>query len=58
MITKRVISLFTFGIFLILVGAISKLFNWSQSNLIMAIGLVFEISAGLLFILKKLKKNE
>lgn len=56
MITKRVVSLFTFGIFLILVGAVSKLFNWSQSNLIMAIGLVFEISAALLFILKKLKK--
>lgn len=55
MITKKVISLFTFGIFLILVGAISKLFNWSQSNLIMAIGLVFEILAALLFIWKKIK---
>ncbi|WP_372792638.1 gliding motility protein GldL [Lutibacter sp.] len=56
MITKKVISLFTFGVFLILVGAISKLFNWSQSNLIMAIGLVFEILAALLFIWKKLKQ--
>ncbi|WP_299526941.1 gliding motility protein GldL [uncultured Lutibacter sp.] len=56
MITKKVISLFTFGVFLILAGAISKFFNWSQSNLIMAIGLVFEILAALLFIWKKLKK--
>lgn len=56
MISKKIISIFTFGIFLILVGAISKLFNWSQSNLIMAIGLLFEIFAALLFIWKKLRK--
>jgi hypothetical protein len=56
MISKKVISLFTFGVFLILVGAISKLFNWPQSNLVMAIGLVFEILAMLLFIWNKLKK--
>ena len=57
MISKKIISIFTFGIFLILVGAISKLFNWSQSNLIMAIGLLFEIFAALLFIWKKLKNK-
>lgn len=56
MITKKVISLFTFGIFLILAGAISKLFGWSQSNLVMAIGLVFEILAALIYIWNKLKK--
>ena len=56
MITKKVISLFTFGIFLILAGAISNFFNWPQSNLLMAIGLVFEILATLLFIWNKLKK--
>lgn len=54
MISKKIISLFTFGIFLILTGAITNFFNWSQSNLIMAIGLVFEILAALLFIWKKL----
>jgi len=57
MISKKIISVFTFGVFLILVGAISKLFNWSQSNLIMAIGLLFEIFAALLFIWKKLKNK-
>jgi len=56
MITKKIISTFTFGIFLLLAGAISKLFNWSQSDLIMAIGLVFEILALMLFIWGKLKK--
>lgn len=56
MSTKKVISLFTFGIFLILAGAISKFFNWSQSNLLMAIGLVFELLAALLFIWNKIKK--
>ena len=56
MITKRIISIFTFGIFLILIGAISKLFNWSQANLTMAVGLVFELLAALLFVWKKLKK--
>jgi len=53
---KKVISLFTFGIFLLLAGAISKLFNWSQSNLVMAIGLVFELLAGLFFMWNKIKK--
>ncbi|NLP56946.1 gliding motility protein GldL [Lutibacter sp. B1] len=57
MITKKIISFFTFGIFLLLIGGISKLFNWSQSNLIMAIGLVFELLAALLFIWGKLKNN-
>ncbi len=56
MSTKKVISLFTFGIFLLLVGAISKFFNWSQSNLVMAIGLVFELLAALLFLWNKIKK--
>lgn len=56
MITKRIISLFTFGIFLIIVGAISNFFDWAQANLIMSIGLVFELLAALLFIWGKLKK--
>ncbi len=56
MISKKIISLFTFGVFLILIGAISKIFNWSQSNLMIAIGFVFEILAALLFIWKKLKQ--
>jgi len=56
MISKRVISLFTFGIFLIIIGAIAKIIKWPQGNLLLAIGLVFELLAALLFIWKKLKK--
>ena len=56
MITKRIISFFTFELFLIIVGAISNFFDWAQANLIMSIGLVFELLAALLFIWKKLNK--
>jgi len=56
MITKKVISLFTFGIFLIIAGAISKIFKWPQADILMAIGLLFELLAILLFIWNKIKK--
>ena len=56
MISKKIISLFTFGLFLIVAGAIAKLFDWEQSNLIMAIGLLFELLAALLFSWNKIKK--
>ncbi|WP_164975218.1 hypothetical protein [Lutibacter sp. HS1-25] len=58
MISKKVISLFTFGVFLLIAGAISKLFNAAQANIIMATGLLFELLAGLLFIWNKIKSNE
>ncbi len=54
---NKVISFFTFGLFLILAGAISALFNWSQANLVMAIGLVFELLAALLFAWKKINNK-
>jgi len=54
--TKKIISFFTFGVFLILAGAISKLFDWEQSNMVMATGLLFELMAALLFIWTKIKK--
>ena len=56
MITKRIISFFTFGVFLILAGAITKVLKWPQANLLLAIGLLFELVAVLLFIWKKIKK--
>ncbi|MFZ3272801.1 MAG: hypothetical protein WA143_00855 [Lutibacter sp.] len=57
MMSNKVVSFFTFGLFLILAGAISKLFNWSQANLVMAIGLVFELLAALLFAWKKINNK-
>ncbi|MFZ2282936.1 MAG: hypothetical protein WAV86_03590 [Lutibacter sp.] len=57
MMSNKVVSFFTFGLFLILAGAVSKLFNWSQANLVMAIGLVFELLAALLFAWKKINNK-
>lgn len=54
---NKIVSIFTFGLFLLLVGTISKLFNWSQANLVMAIGLVFELLAALLFVWKKINNK-
>jgi hypothetical protein len=57
MISKRVITLFTFGVFLLVIGAITSFFEWGeQGNIIMATGLMFELLAGLLFIWNKIKK--
>jgi len=57
MISKRVISLFTFGIFLVIAGAILKIAKNPQANLILAVGLVFELFAGILYIWNKLKNK-
>ena len=56
MISKKIISLFTFGIFLLIVGAVSGFFDWKQANILMAIGLLFELLAALLFSWNKIKK--
>ncbi|REE79917.1 hypothetical protein BX611_2817 [Lutibacter oceani] len=56
MISKKVISFFTFGVFLIIAGAILKISKNPQASLILGIGLVFELFATLLFIWNKLKK--
>lgn len=53
---KKEISFLTFGIFLVLVGFILKLTNNSQANLVMGIGLIFELLAAILFAWKKIKK--
>lgn len=56
MISKKIISIFTFGIFLIVAGAILKITKNPQANLIIAIGLMFELLAALLFLWNKIKK--
>ena len=57
MISKKVISFFTFGVFLIIAGAILKISKNPQASLILAIGLLFELLAALLFIWNKLTKK-
>jgi hypothetical protein len=54
--SKKIISVFTFGLFLIIVGAIGKLFNWEQATIILALGLSFETLALILFAWNRIKK--
>jgi len=54
---NKTISFLTFGVFLLVVGAILEIANNPQSNLILAIGLVFEILAALLYIWKKIQNG-
>lgn len=53
---KQIIPFFSFGIFLVIIGAIGKFSGWNQSNVIMAIGLLFELLAAMIFIWQKIKK--
>ncbi|MBL4744905.1 MAG: gliding motility protein GldL [Flavobacteriaceae bacterium] len=53
---KQIIPFFSFGIFLVIIGALGKVMKWEQSHLIMAIGLLFELLAAMLFIWQKIKK--
>ena len=53
---NKVTSIFTFGIFLIIVGAILKVMKWPQAEVLLATGLLFELLALILFAYKKIKK--
>ncbi len=55
---KKILSFFTFGFLLIIIGSIGKILKWNQASIILATGLVFETLAFLLFAWKKIKKNE
>ena len=57
MISKKVISFFTFGVFLIIAGAILKISKNPQANLILATGLVFESISIILYAWDKIKKK-
>lgn len=56
--SKKVISFFTFGFLLIIIGAIGKILKWNQASVILATGLVFETLAILIMAWNKIKKNE
>ncbi|MCD6543007.1 MAG: hypothetical protein J7K34_00705 [Flavobacteriaceae bacterium] len=55
---KKVISFFSFGFILIIIGAIGKILKWNQASVILATGLVFEALAILIMAWNKIKKNE
>jgi len=54
---NKTISFLTFGIFLLISGVILEIVGNPQANLILAIGLVFELLAALIFIWNKLKNK-
>lgn len=53
---KKIISLFTFGLFLIVTGAIGTFFEWQQAMTFIAIGLTFESLALIVFAWNRIKK--
>lgn len=55
---KKVISFFSFGFLLIVIGGIGKILKWEQAAIVLATGLVFESIAILIYAWNKIKKNE
>lgn len=55
---SRIAQFFTFGLFLVVVGAIGKIFKWNQANIILALGLLFELLAAMLYTYNKVKPNK
>jgi len=55
--SKRIITFFTFGLFLLVIGGITKIFNWVQADIVMAVGLVFELFAGVLYAWDKINRK-
>ncbi|MBS9766771.1 MAG: hypothetical protein KGV44_04450 [Flavobacteriaceae bacterium] len=55
---NKIYSFFTFGLFLVAIGIVSSIiFKWQQSNVLIAVGLVFELLAGILYSWQKIKGN-
>ena len=54
---RRILSFFSFGILLILIGGVGSLFDWDQSMLFIGMGLTMESLAIILFAWSKLKKR-
>ncbi len=54
---NKAYSFFTFGLFIVTIGIVSNFFGWKQSKILIAIGLVFELLAGVLYSWKKIKSN-
>jgi len=52
---KTVNSAFTFGIFLLLLGFVGKFLKWQQADTLLAMGILFELFATLVFIWNKIK---
>jgi hypothetical protein len=54
---KNIISLFSFGLVLIVIGGIGAFFDWEQTMVFIGLGLTFESLALLVFAWKRLKNR-
>lgn len=54
---NRVFSLFSFGVLLILIGAIGSFFEWEKAMLFIGMGLTMESLALILFAWNKIKNR-
>lgn len=54
---KNVISLFTFGLVLIIVGAIGTFFDWKQAMVFIGLGLTLESLALIIFAWNRIKNK-
>ena len=55
--SNRVLSFFSFGILLILIGAIGTFFEWEQAMLLIGMGLTMESLALIIFAWNRIKKR-
>ena len=53
---NKIVSFFTFGLVLIIIGAIGKFYEWQQAMILIATGLTFETLALIIFAWNRLKK--
>ena len=54
---KNIISLFSFGLVLIVIGAIGTFLEWEQAMIFIGLGLTFESLALLVFAYNRLKNK-
>lgn len=54
---KNLLSLFSFGLVLIMIGAIGSFFDWDQSMIFIGLGLTLESLALLIFAWIRLKNK-
>ena len=53
---KNIISLFTFGLVLIISGGVGLFFNWDQAMIFIGLGLTLESLALIIYAWKRIKK--
>lgn len=53
---KNIISLFTFGLVLIIAGGIGLFFDWDQAMIFIGLGLTLESLALIVYAWKRIKK--